>query len=60
MSVHIALNDAGEVTAYFLARQPDAVDESGKVICKGTPTIEVSDDDSRVVAYLAGLPKVAP
>jgi hypothetical protein len=54
---HIALNDAGEVTAYFLAPQPDAVDENGNVICKGTPTIEVGDDDPRVVAYLSALPK---
>jgi hypothetical protein len=47
---YISLNEQGKAIGVFNCPQPDAIDDSG-IVCPGTPTIEVADDDPRVVAY---------
>ena len=49
---HVSKDEAGNITGFFNCPQPDAKDADGNVICQGTPTVEIADDDPALLDFL--------
>lgn len=53
--IYVSRDSDGKISGVFGCPQPDAIDESGNIICKGIQTTEIAEDDPEVIAFMQSL-----